>query len=36
LNPFSPAWVRGGVLVCVLAASASALVFRSIVFRAGG
>ena len=35
LNPFSAAWVRGGVLVCVLAASASALVFRSIVFRAG-
>lgn len=34
LNPFSAAWVRGGVLVCVLAASASALVFRSIAFRA--
>ena len=35
LNPLSPAWVRGGVLACVLAASASAVVFRSIVFRAG-
>jgi hypothetical protein len=35
LNPLSPAWVRGGVLACVLAASASALVFRSIVLRAG-
>ena len=35
LNPLSPAWVRGGVLACVLAASASALAFRSIVFRAG-
>ena len=34
LNPLSPAWVRGGVLACVLAASASAVVFRSIVFRA--
>jgi len=27
LNPFSPAWVRGGVLACALAASASAIVF---------